>query len=75
MKFTKVLGIDIGGSGIKGAPVNTKDGVLLESRYRIATPDPSLPEKLLMLLKRSSCILSGTVPWGADSLLPYKMVL
>jgi polyphosphate glucokinase len=44
MKFQKVLGIDIGGSGIKGAPVNTKDGSIIESRYRIETPDPSSPK-------------------------------
>jgi polyphosphate glucokinase len=52
MKFTKVLGIDIGGSGIKGAPVNTKDGSLLELRYRISTPDPSLPEEVADVIKK-----------------------
>jgi polyphosphate glucokinase len=46
MKFAKVLGIDIGGSGIKGAPVNTKDGSMMEPRFRIMTPDPSLPEEV-----------------------------
>jgi len=38
-----LLGIDIGGSGIKGAPVDTGTGQLLAERYRIATPKPSLP--------------------------------
>ncbi|WP_062212216.1 polyphosphate--glucose phosphotransferase [Demequina oxidasica] len=38
------LGIDIGGSGIKGAPVNLKTGELTEDRYRIPTPDPSTPD-------------------------------
>ncbi len=38
-----ILGIDIGGSGIKGAPVNTKTGVLKGERYRIPTPQPSTP--------------------------------
>jgi polyphosphate glucokinase len=32
------LGIDIGGSSVKGAPVNTKTGKLLAERHRIATP-------------------------------------
>lgn len=32
------LGIDIGGSAVKGAPVNTKTGKLLTERFRIATP-------------------------------------
>jgi polyphosphate glucokinase len=40
----EILGIDIGGSGIKGAPVNTDSGELLAARYRIATPQPSKPE-------------------------------
>ena len=36
-----ILGIDIGGSGIKGSPVNIKRGVLKGERYRIPTPQPS----------------------------------
>ena len=39
-----VLGIDIGGSGIKGAPVDVKAGRLLAERFRLETPQPSLPE-------------------------------
>lgn len=39
----KVLGIDIGGTGIKGAPVDTGGGKLLAKRYRIATPQPATP--------------------------------
>ena len=40
----KVLGIDIGGSGIKGAPVDLTTGELAGPRHRIPTPDPSEPE-------------------------------
>ncbi|MDT8304878.1 MAG: ROK family protein [Anaerolineae bacterium] len=43
----KVLGIDIGGSGIKGALVNTKAGKLTSERHRIATPESLLPEPVL----------------------------
>lgn len=39
-----VLGIDIGGSGIKGAPVDVAYGVLTAERLRIPTPEPSEPE-------------------------------
>ena len=46
MKFKEVLGIDIGGSGIKGAPVNTKTGILLEKRHRLPTPQPSTPKNV-----------------------------
>ncbi len=39
----EVLGIDIGGSGIKGAPVDIEKGILLEARFRIPTPNPAKP--------------------------------
>jgi len=41
-----VLGIDIGGSALKGAPVDTKTGKLLAERHRIATPDLLSPEAM-----------------------------
>ena len=50
MKYNKVLGIDIGGSGVKGAPVNTNDGLMLESRYRIPTPTPATPQNVAPLI-------------------------
>jgi polyphosphate glucokinase len=34
----KVLGIDIGGSAIKGAPVDTSSGRLMAARFKIETP-------------------------------------
>lgn len=39
----QVLGIDIGGSGIKGGLVDAKNGALIGKRHRIATPQPSTP--------------------------------
>lgn len=40
----ELLGVDIGGSGIKGAPVDILRGNLTANRYRIPTPQPSVPE-------------------------------
>lgn len=40
----EILGIDIGGSGIKGALVNVDSGVMLTDRYRITTPKPATPD-------------------------------
>ena len=40
----QVLGIDVGGSGIKGAPVETKTGELVAERVRIKTPKKAEPE-------------------------------
>jgi polyphosphate glucokinase len=41
-----VLGIDIGGSGIKGAPVDLTTGEFVGKRLRIATPEKSTPENV-----------------------------
>lgn len=38
-----ILGIDVGGSGVKGALVDTGDGSLVSDRHRIATPRPATP--------------------------------
>jgi len=39
-----LLGIDVGGSGIKGAIVDTDTGLLTTERYRIETPQPATPK-------------------------------
>ena len=44
MTNTAVLGIDIGGSGIKGAPVDLGKGEFATDRLRIPTPSPSTPQ-------------------------------
>lgn len=38
-----ILGIDIGGSGIKGAVVDTITGELMTEKFRLPTPRPALP--------------------------------
>lgn len=43
----EILGIDVGGTGIKGAIVNTLEGELVTERYRIDTPDPASPENII----------------------------
>lgn len=40
----EILGIDVGGSGIKGAPVDINTGALVTKRHRISTPQPATPE-------------------------------
>jgi polyphosphate glucokinase len=37
------FGVDIGGSGIKGAPVDLDKGAMAAERLRVATPQPSTP--------------------------------
>lgn len=38
------IGVDVGGSGIKGAPVDLKKGEFAEERIRIETPEESTPD-------------------------------
>ena len=45
------FGIDIGGSGIKGAPVDLDSGDLAGDRHRIDTPDDSHPEAVIEILR------------------------
>jgi polyphosphate glucokinase len=42
-----VFGIDVGGSGIKGAPVDTETGELVAERIRVKTPRPATPEAIV----------------------------
>ena len=40
----EVFGVDVGGSGVKGAPVDLATGALTGERTRIPTPRPSTPD-------------------------------
>lgn len=42
----KILGIDIGGSALKGAPVDTATGKLLDERFRVETPEVVTPGEM-----------------------------
>lgn len=42
----EIFGIDVGGSAIKGAPVNTETGEFIKDRYKIETPTPAKPEAM-----------------------------
>jgi polyphosphate glucokinase len=44
MTATRGFGIDIGGSGIKGALVDLEEGRLIGDRHKIETPRPATPE-------------------------------
>lgn len=50
----RILGIDVGGSGIKGSIVDTNTGKLLFDRYRIPTPPNAKPEQIAKIIKTIS---------------------
>ncbi|MDR2986703.1 MAG: ROK family protein [Nocardiopsaceae bacterium] len=47
-----VLGIDIGGTGIKAAPVDVETGRLLAERAKLPTPHPAAPEPIARLVRQ-----------------------
>lgn len=40
----RALGIDVGGSGVKGGIVDLDTGQLIGERFRLPTPQPATPE-------------------------------
>ncbi|MHA7276160.1 polyphosphate--glucose phosphotransferase [Arthrobacter sp. Hz1] len=47
-----VIGIDIGGTGIKGGIVDLVGGDIVGERYRVPTPQPSTPEAVAEVVAR-----------------------
>lgn len=59
------LGIDIGGTGIKGAPVDVREGKLVEERFRLDTPHPATPEAVAATVAQVVEHFHWTGPIGA----------
>jgi len=59
------LGIDIGGTGIKGAPVDTATGELVAPRFRIPTPHPATPGAVADTVAEVAAHFDWTGPIGA----------
>ena len=49
--MTDVLGIDIGGTGIKAAPVNVHGGALTADRQKLETPHPAKPDAVAAVVE------------------------
>jgi polyphosphate glucokinase len=47
-----VLGIDVGGSGVKGAIVDIRTGAFVGKRFRIATPEKATPQAMARIVAR-----------------------
>jgi len=60
----EILGIDIGGSGIKGAPVDVKKGRFTAERHRIPTPQPAKPEQVAETVAAITRFFSWDGPVG-----------
>lgn len=62
--MTHVLGIDIGGTGIKAAPVDVSTGTLLAERIKLDTPHPSTPAAVAAVVHELVDRFSWTGPAG-----------
>jgi len=68
----QVLGIDVGGSGIKGAPVDTKTGQLVAERLRIKTPKGAEPEPVAKVVAEIAQSFNWKGPIGIGFPAPIK---
>ncbi|WP_307795156.1 polyphosphate--glucose phosphotransferase [Actinacidiphila acididurans] len=59
-----MFGVDIGGTGIKGAPVDLDRGELSEERYKVPTPHPGTPEKVIDAVHEVVTKFGWTGPLG-----------
>ncbi|QPK78325.1 ROK family protein [Corynebacterium lizhenjunii] len=60
----QALGIDIGGSGIKGAIVDVTTGEFVGERHRIATPQPATPQAVAETVAEIVAHFGWTGPVG-----------
>ena len=65
MAHTVALGIDIGGSGIKGAPVDLATGEFLQPRLKIATPAESTPAAVARIVDQIADEFTDDLPKDA----------
>jgi len=67
-----ILGIDVGGSGIKGAPVDIATGNLLAERFRIKTPKGAEPGPLADVVAEIAKSFNWKGPIGIGFPAPIK---
>ncbi|HXD10708.1 MAG TPA: ROK family protein, partial [Anaerolineales bacterium] len=67
-----ILGIDVGGSGIKGAPVDIETGTLLAERFRIKTPKKAEPEPVAEVVAEIARSFEWQGPIGIGFPAPIK---
>ncbi|MGH1434035.1 MAG: polyphosphate--glucose phosphotransferase [Lewinella sp.] len=52
MKDNIILGVDIGGTGIKGGLINVETGEMITERHRLDTPQPATPKAVAATFKQ-----------------------
>lgn len=74
IETAQAFGVDIGGSGIKAAPVNLEKGEFALPRLKIATPEVSTPEAVAAVVKQQldHFEVPESVPVGVAFPAPIK---
>ncbi len=72
----KVLGIDVGGTGIKGAPVELPSGEILAEHLHLPTPQPATPGAVTAAIKKmiQHFQFSGPVGVGFPGVMRHGVV-
>jgi len=72
----QALGIDVGGSGIKGAPVDCTTGKLVNDRLRIETPLPATPKAVFKTIKKivNHFDWKGKIGCGFPAVISHNIV-
>ena len=75
--MNKILGIDVGGSGIKGALVDIDTGEMLTERLRIETPQPATPTAVIDVINQivTHFEYSGAIGIGFPAIVRHGVVL
>ena len=60
----QALGIDIGGTGMKAAPVDLETGTFLAERMKIPTPRPAVPDAMAEVVQKLVAAFSWSGPIG-----------
>lgn len=62
--MTTAIGVDVGGTGVKAAVVDTATGTLLSARERLPTPSPGTPEAVRDTVEELVARFDTTAPIG-----------
>ena len=73
----EILGIDIGGTGIKGNPVDTVTGEALADRHRLLTPKPATPDAMVDTVKElvDHFNWKGPIGCGFPAAIKHEIVM
>ena len=71
-----ILGIDIGGTGIKGGIVDIAQGKMITKRHRIPTPKPATPDAVAETVKQIVVFFDwkGPIGFGFPALVQHGIV-